>query len=126
MLTIHTDTLTARQLHCLGPLLPRHGVDTHHHTIAVNLAECPHREALIAWLNATAPVYWGSIKIRGVKRRNRPPSESRTGVRGRRLDVQPSMSAIIDPTDFDTPLLERLVPANRKAGDETASGSVRK
>ena len=39
----------------------------------------------------------GSIKIRGVKRRNRPPSESRTGVRGRRLDVRPSMSATLTP-----------------------------
>ena len=58
MLNIHTDTLTARQLHCLGQLLPRHRVDTRDHTIAVNPAECPHREALIAWLNATAPVYW--------------------------------------------------------------------
>ena len=58
MLTIHTDTLTARQLHGLGPLLPRQDVDIHNHTIAVNPAECPHREALIAWLNATAPVYW--------------------------------------------------------------------
>ena len=39
----------------------------------------------------------GSIKIRGVKRRNRPPSESRTGVRGRRLDVRASMSATLTP-----------------------------
>ena len=42
MLNIHTDTLTARQLYCLGPLLPGHRVDTHDHTIAVNPAECPH------------------------------------------------------------------------------------
>ena len=36
---------------------------------------------------------WGSTKIRGVKRRDRPPFERRAGVRGRRFDVQPSMSA---------------------------------
>ena len=29
----------------------------------------------------------GSTKICGVKRRDRPPSEGRAGVRGRRLDV---------------------------------------
>ena len=46
----------------------------------------------------------GSIKIRGVKRRNRPPSESRTGVRGRRLDVRDVDVGYFDPTDFDTPL----------------------
>ena len=34
----------------------------------------------------------GSTKIRGVKWRDRLPSEGRAGVRGRRLDVQPSMS----------------------------------
>ena len=46
----------------------------------------------------------GSIKIRGVKRRNRPPSESRTGVRGRRLDVRDVDVDYFDPTDFDAPL----------------------
>ena len=70
MLTIHTDTLTARQLYCLGPLLPPHRVDTHDHTIAVNPAECPHREALIAWLNATAPVYWYDGTAVPVERRH--------------------------------------------------------
>ena len=39
----------------------------------------------------------GSIKIRGVKRRNRPPSESRTGVRGRRLDVRDVDVGYFDP-----------------------------
>ena len=39
----------------------------------------------------------GSTKIRGVKRRDRPPSESRAGVRDRRLDLQPSMSATLTP-----------------------------
>ena len=42
----------------------------------------------------------GSIKIRGVKRRNRPLSESRTGVRGRRLDVRDVDVSYFDPTDF--------------------------
>ena len=41
--------------------------------------------------------FLGSTKIRGVKRRDRPPSERRAGVRGRRLDVQPSMSATLTP-----------------------------
>ena len=45
---------------------------------------------------ASHPVV-GSIKIRGVKRGDRPPSESRTGVRGWRLDVRPSMSATLTP-----------------------------
>ena len=70
MLTIHTDTLTARQLHDLGPLLPRHDVDIHNRTIAVNLAECPHREALIAWLNAAGPVYWYDGTAVPVERRH--------------------------------------------------------
>ena len=39
----------------------------------------------------------GSTKIRGVKRRDRLPSEGRASVRGRRLDVQPSMSATLTP-----------------------------
>ena len=42
--------------------------------------------------------------VTGVKRRNRPPSESRTGVRGRRLDVRDVDVGYFDPTDFDTPL----------------------
>ena len=70
MLTIHIDTLTARQLHGLGPLLPRHNVDVHNRTIAVNPAECPHREALIAWLNAAAPVYWYDGTAVPVERRH--------------------------------------------------------
>ena len=40
---------------------------------------------------------YGSTKIRGVKRRDRLPSEGRASVRGRRLDVQPSMSATLTP-----------------------------
>ena len=48
----------------------------------------------------------GSIKTRGVKRRNRPPSESRTGVRGRRLDVRASMPATLTPRIL---MLPRLV-----------------
>ena len=39
----------------------------------------------------------GSTKICGVKRRDRLPSEGRASVRGRRLDVQPSMSATLTP-----------------------------
>ena len=44
-----------------------------------------------------APQQQGSIKIRGVKRRNRPRSESRKGTRGRQLDVRLSMSATLTP-----------------------------
>ena len=35
--------------------------------------------------------------VTGVKRRNRPPSESRTRGRGRRMDVRASMSATLTP-----------------------------
>ena len=52
--------------------------------------------------NRTEPPIWGSTKICGVKRRDRPRSERPGGVRARRLDVQPSMSATSDPTDFGT------------------------
>ena len=86
MRTIHTDSLTAVQLHApgerlhsgaifgpghtiqvnpadcpnlhhLGPLLPADTTYAPQHTIAVDLAECPDRGALIAWLNAAAPSY---------------------------------------------------------------------
>ena len=46
--------------------------------------------------------------VTGVKRRYRPPSESRTGVRGRRLDVRDVDVSYVDPTDFDTPLQGNL------------------
>ena len=39
----------------------------------------------------------GSTKIRGVKRRDRLASEGGASVRGRRLDVQPSMSTTLSP-----------------------------
>ena len=47
----------------------------------------------------------GSTKIRGVKRRDRLPSEGRASVRGRRLDVQPSMSATLTPRILVLPAL---------------------
>ena len=53
-----------------------------------------------AWRDSFAAVladFDGSTKIRGVKRRDRLPSEGRASVRGRRLDVQPSMSATLTP-----------------------------
>ena len=45
----------------------------------------------------------GSTKFRGVKQRDRPASERRAGGRGRRLDVQPSMSATLTPRNFALP-----------------------
>ena len=42
-------------------------------------------------------LFLGSTQIRGVKRRDRLPFEGRASVRGRRLDVQPSMSATLTP-----------------------------
>ena len=41
--------------------------------------------------------YVGSIKIRGVKRRDRLPAEARADVRGRLLDVQSSKPAPLTP-----------------------------
>ena len=63
----------------------------------------------------------GSIKIRGVKRRNRPLSESRTGVRGRRLDVRDVDVSYFDPTDFDTPsfALGRVLDEAERDGSST-------
>ena len=48
----------------------------------------------------------GNTKIRGVKRRDRLPSEGRASVRGRRLDVQPSMSATLTPRILVLPEIE--------------------
>ena len=45
----------------------------------------------------------GSTKIRGVKRRDRPACERCAGVRGRRLDVQRSMSATLTPRILGLP-----------------------
>lgn len=59
MLIIHTASLTARQLHHLGGILPAGAAAfAPEQTIAVDPATCPDRQTLIAWLNATAPVYW--------------------------------------------------------------------
>ena len=58
MLKIDTTHLTARQLSRIGPLLPSTATFTTGHTIEVNPAECPTREALLAWLAATAPLWW--------------------------------------------------------------------
>ena len=102
MLTIHTDTLTARQLHRLGPLLPRHDVDIHDHTIAVNPAECPHREALIAWLNATAPIYWYDGPVVPVELRHITKGHPRCSC----LSTRANPSAITKPP-FRRPATER-------------------
>ena len=51
-------------------MLPRQGVDTNDHAITFNPAECLHREALIAWLNATAPIYWYDGTVVPVERRH--------------------------------------------------------
>ena len=72
---------------------------------------------------------FGSTKIRGVKRRDRLPSEGRASVRGRRLDVQPSMSATLTPRILvlpservPTPALRRgLRPRLRLGGPRTAT-----
>ena len=50
--------------------------------------------------------------VTGVRRRNRPPSESRTGVRGRRMDVRASMSATLTPRIL-------ILPCNGGAGSAT-------
>ena len=70
MLTIHTESLTARQLHHLGPLLPADTTYAPQHTIALNPADCPNRGALIAWLNAAAPLYWYDGTIVPVEQRH--------------------------------------------------------
>ena len=62
-------------------------------------------------------MYKVSTKIRGVKRRDGLPSKGRVGVRGRRLDVQPSMSVIFDPTDFGAPKPSEFYPSDK--GDAT-------
>ena len=64
----------------------------------------------------SVPCDGGSIKIRGVNRRNRPPSESRTGVRGRRMDVRASMSATLTPRILMLP----TTPAPRRASGPIA------
>ena len=58
MLKIDSTRLTARQLHELGPLLPTCTTYSPNHTIELNPARCPSRDALIAWLAAVAPLYW--------------------------------------------------------------------
>ena len=58
----------------------------------------------------------GSIKIRGVKRRNRPRSESRKGIRGRQLDVRLSMSATLTP---------RILMLPNKPCDDPNKGEAR-
>lgn len=58
MLKIDTTRLTDRQLHDVGPLLPPGATFTSTGTVELNPAECRSRDTLIAWLGATAPVYW--------------------------------------------------------------------
>ena len=58
MLRIDTTHLTARQLHHVGPLLPPSTVFSPHRTIDLNPADCASRDALLAWLAATAPLWW--------------------------------------------------------------------
>ena len=58
----------------------------------------------------------GSTKIRGVKRRDRLPSEGRASVRGRRMDVQPSMSATLTPRIFVLPATTRRLRGESAAG----------
>ena len=58
----------------------------------------------------------GSTKFRGVKQRDRPASERRAGGRGRRLDVQPSMSATLTPRNFVLPTSGRVFPMPRPIG----------
>ena len=65
----------------------------------------------------------GSTKIRGVKRRDRPPSERRAGVRGRRLDVQPSMSATLTPRILVPPYMHvRAVLGDRSCSASCCDG----
>ena len=58
----------------------------------------------------SVPSQAGSTKIRGVKRRDRLPCEGRASVRGRRLDVQPSMSATLTPRILVLPFKRRNRP----------------
>ena len=66
-------------------------------TASMTLSAAPlDREASAATRDESSDLL-ESAKIRGVKRRDRLPSEGRASVRGRRLDVQPSMSATLTP-----------------------------
>ena len=66
----------------------------------------------------------GSTKIRGAKRRDRLPSEGRASVRGRRLDVQPSMSATLTPRILVLPHHRHRFSTGHVGGARSASGFV--
>ena len=70
MLKIDTARLTARQLHQLTPLLPTDATCSATHTLDLNPARSPSREALIAWLAAVAPIYWYDGTIVPVEHRH--------------------------------------------------------
>ena len=89
MLKIDTTRLTGHQLRDLTPLLPADATCSAIHTLDLNPAECPSREALIAWLAAVAPFYWyngtivpGVIRrfVRTITVRRRPHSALPSGV----------------------------------------------
>ena len=70
MLKIDTTRLTGRQLRDLTPLLPADATCSAIHTLDLNPAQCPSREALIAWLAAVAPFYWYDGTIVPVEHRH--------------------------------------------------------
>ena len=79
----------------------------------------------VSWVNGNYQrvlfhtVRTGSIKIRGVQRRNRVPCESRTGARGRRMDVRASMSATLTPRILILP--KDLLADARRRGTPAAA-----
>ena len=75
------------------------------------------------WDLANTRLKEGSTKIRGVKRRDRLPSEGRASVRGRRLDVQPSMSATLTPRILLLPKCSASWPAISGRWRERTCGS---
>ena len=72
-------------------------------------------EAMFSASEAIQFLMVGSIKIRGVKRGGRPPSESRKGTRGRLFDVRPSMSVTLTPRILMLPRACSTAPASRLA-----------
>lgn len=53
--SIPTASLTARQLHHLGDILPPAAAFASGQIVAVNPAICPNRQTIFAWLNTMAP-----------------------------------------------------------------------
>ena len=53
--SIPTASLTARQLHHLGDILPAAAAFASGQIVAVNPAICPNRQTIFAWLNSMAP-----------------------------------------------------------------------